>query len=90
MKEWTDWIQHDGMGCPVKGRLVQVEFESGEIVEGIAGEMFDGLESILGSSWHWALFDTDLWEPILTYRVHKPKAMGILQGILRTKELETV
>ncbi len=90
-EQWGPWIEHDGKGCPCVGKMVEVvEKYSGHKFL-IAGAGFDGTESWTGSSWHWALIQKDPtdgvdWDPIIRYRVRKPRAL--LDLIERARELD--
>ena len=35
--EWTDWITHDGKGCPCVGKMVEVVRANGDVSQFIAG-----------------------------------------------------
>jgi hypothetical protein len=71
MGEWSDWIEHDGKGCPVWGSRVQVKTAKGRRVEGIAGR--DG-----GHSWCWV----GGFDRITRYRYRrKPAALLLLERI---------
>lgn len=87
MSEWGPWIEHDGKGCPCVGQLVQiVERDHGVSPPRIAGAMFDGTESWSGSGWHWAVIpygpDGVEWDPIIRYRIRKPRGLTILEQVL--------
>lgn len=73
--EWTDWIEHDGMGCPVLGMFVHIKHEGWCDAFKIAGSSFDGTEGIFGSSWHWAIVPNQRWARVIRYRVRKPRAL---------------
>ena len=82
--DWGPWIEHDGKGCPCVGRYVQREYAQpttnfwgrkdticeGRFAWGIAEN---------GHSWMWA----PGWNPIIRYRVRKPRGMTILEQLLQ-------
>jgi hypothetical protein len=69
--EWSEWIEHDGKGCPVWGRPVQVVNEGWPGVwSGIAG-------SAGGRSWFWE----ECRARVLRYRYRKPAGLLLLERI---------
>ena len=74
-EQWGPWIEHDGLGCPVRGQWVQAEGQ-GMAREGIAGS--DGDRSVLlgfnrDGSWDWSN-GPDCWR-IERYRIRRPRAL---------------
>jgi hypothetical protein len=49
---------------------------------GIAGSWFDGTEDYTGSSWHWAVIRGAEWDPVIRYRIRKPRGLVILETLL--------
>lgn len=88
-EEWTDWIEHDGMGCPCVGKWVERVFSDGETDQGIAGSecLCSGVDPIgKQSAWFWYFGDPFVWydgtfarpDPngfIIRYRIRKPRAL---------------
>lgn len=75
-EEWTEWLDHDGMGCPCIGKLVQIEQGNGRIQEGIAGQqsMLRGVHpNDPKSMWVWNWKPKAFW--IIRYRIRKPRAL---------------
>lgn len=81
--EWGPWIEHDGSGCPCKGSFVHVGFAlPGGEVKAIA---------LNGESWFWTTPDycgaTRLKagkraNPIIRYRIRKPRGMAVLETVM--------
>ena len=93
--EWGSWIEHDGSGCPVIGQYVQAEFRriikkapshyviiSPKVIEGI---MRRNPANIHGDSWNWRRGN-----PVLRYRIRKPRGLTILERIAEQPEREKV
>jgi hypothetical protein len=72
---WTDWIDHDGKGCPCVGWMVQA----------IHDGFFDTWIGIAGSeggeSWDWTYSDS--YAPLIRYRVRKPKGAEMLEQLVQ-------
>ena len=90
-EEWGPWIEHDGRGCPCVGRYVQVEFDDGQVAEGVAGvssaqAIADGFDPLV--SWKWALVATENWlfiaARIIRYRIRKPRALKQLRDLVES------
>ena len=49
---WGPWIEHDGKGCPVRGKFCQV------VIEGLPGQYFENVGIAClngpGESWDWS------------------------------------
>ena len=74
---WGPWIEHDGKGCPCKGQWVQVINKTCGFWEGKAGTEGDGA----ARSWDWSYsFEYD---PVIRYRIRKPRGMVILEALLQ-------
>ena len=80
----SDWIEHDGKGCPCFGQWVAVWHEgmSGIVleIEGRAGQ--DG-----GESWDWRKFGAiskngKRITKIIRYRIRKPRGLTILENLV--------
>ena len=68
--EWGPWIEHDGMGFPVRrGEIVQVVRRSGDVQVIVAGTFVEGPPEIVGSSWHFGT--RDVGQEIIRYRIRK-------------------
>jgi len=68
---WTNWIEHDGNGCPCVGWWVMCEFVGNDVLEGVAT-----------NSHCWSCSHDDvLYNPIIRYRIRKPKGADILERI---------
>ena len=83
--EWGPWIEHDGLGCPVTGCLVQVELddEPDFLIPMVTMIGPRALEYIpragdLNHSWFWR----DGWVWVMRYRVRKPRGLTVLEGLL--------
>jgi hypothetical protein len=75
-EEWSDWIEHDGRGCPCVGMWVQAVMDSGKLREGIAGG--EG-----GRSWTWELADKAFIARLIRYRIRKPRGLTMLEEIAK-------
>lgn len=79
--EWSEWIEHDGRGCPVKGQWVKVRdaegWESGPFRAHTInlGSQYDGwdYQSCRGSK-HWP-------GRVVAYRVRRPRIVDLLSDI---------
>ncbi len=95
--EWGPWVDHDGKGCPVIGRLVQVRLSGySSVIEIVAGDEARAAGVCVNTSPDSA-WEGERWQTrfrhgfVLKYRVKKPRGMKILEGILagvKDKELE--
>lgn len=78
--EWTDWIVHDGKGCPCVGQMVDVV-----TIRNLLGDhgRFTAIARG-GRSWTWAITGAppNEWQQIIRYRIRRPKGMAILNAIL--------
>lgn len=88
---WGPWIEHDGSGCPVVGRLVNCETFSGERFVIIAGSECRkaGVDpNGPKSAWVWTKPSLGC---VIRYRVKRSRGMEILQAILKdVRQLEPV
>jgi hypothetical protein len=72
--EWSEWFEHDGKGCPVKGQLVHCAYarKASPLTYRGCGEIQDDGTVIAiaggGPSWYWRYG----WTPIIRYRVRRP------------------
>ena len=69
--EWSDWIEHDGKGCPVKGHVVQAE----AILNRFGQRKIHGpFRARGGESWTWDLtkLGAHKYQEIIRYRVRRP------------------
>ena len=71
---WTDWIDHDVMGCPCVGWWVHVVHNTGIVMEVIAG-------SGGGLSWDWSNYPQ--YSRIIRYRIRKPKGAETLERLVQ-------
>lgn len=82
-EEWGPWIEHDGNGCPCRGQIVMVEFDTGEVAgPAVAGCKFSAYPGIPDGSWRWSNADIFRIYRILRYRIRKPRGLTILESIL--------
>lgn len=67
---WSQWFEHGGVGCPCVGYYAQLVY----------AEYPFKAEAIVtgGLSWYW---DSG-YNPILRYRIRKPKGLALLQESL--------
>lgn len=84
--EWGPWIDHDGSCCPCIGSYVHVIYYGLNEEYGIA---------FGGGSWKYGdVSDCDTWcdgcEPIIHYRIRKPRAMSLLQQIVENPPKELI
>lgn len=82
-EEWGPWIEHDGRGCPVKGRFVRVVYRDGSQDELVAwskicipGRPDTDPES---SAWAWVV---PLPWKIIRYSIRKPRALIELRDMI--------
>lgn len=66
---WSEWIEHDGKGCPVVGRLVHIVYKrpAGKLFWSGARALSDGSAIGIatgGPSWFWG----SGWNPVIRYR----------------------
>lgn len=97
MSEWGPWIDHDGKGCPVVGKYIQVEAQSttGKWAKSDLMISCDGYKALFEymcrkgePAWDWEHFGKvsksgQRVPRIIRYRVRKPKGMEMLDKILR-------
>ena len=93
--DWSDWIEHDGKGCPVPvGTYVGAELRGGVYLEGSAlcwkGGKFVGPHKVAREYdlWSWALPDSKVlpMRRIIRYRIRRPRALEQLRQIAREVE----
>lgn len=65
-EEWSDWIDHDGKGCPCRGKYVHTFNDYGEEWFGVAG-------SRGGQSWD-ERYENEC-SMIIRYRIRKPQSL---------------
>lgn len=93
MDEWSEWVEHDGSGCPCIGEYVQLEYDvevdatmwrgpSDAIIHGKRVEVIVRRGPL--NSWNWRIG----WARVIRYRIRKPKGLTILTNILREVERE--
>ena len=80
-QEWGPWIEHDGRGCPCRGVFVHIEFASGFEAIGVAGSYLKADTPFPDGSWNWANL---LLDPILRYRIRRPRALRELIELVET------
>ncbi len=91
---WTNWIEHDGKGCPREGIVVWIEVGSfQEHDPTLCGDWpspwlaVSATEAIGraedGPGWRGGGFDEygDGWFPIIRYRIRKPRGLTILEEV---------
>lgn len=79
-KEWSEWFEHDGKGCPCKGMWVKTETGAGDVEEHIAGGLliFDPRGNVDASCdlWDYATLLSGDWpDRIIRYRIRRPRAL---------------
>lgn len=89
-EEWGPWIEHDGKGCPCVGQIVECrwlnDFGEIEVCRYTGDRVFPAVGS---ESWRWRFVDgrpvcyCDECNPIIFYRIRKPKGMELLEQALR-------
>ena len=93
--EWGPWIEHDGRGCPVAAGVITLKQYGRPRAAhwgGLPGAVFMGeyfvisISSGSGSSWNWSTRSN----PILRYRIRKPKGLMILEGLIAELPAPTV
>jgi len=94
-EEWTNWISHDGKGCPYPvGTIVHAVFLRGTPTSPTGESVFPIQCKTGGPSWHYNSLDRKDWSnhpdpskdkaiPIIRYRVKKPKGLIVLETLLR-------
>lgn len=86
---WTDWIDHDGNGCPCVGWWVHLVIGDvdGETPEGLD---WDGPGGINDYEWQGVVnkcsgswtYDEEYF-PVIKYRVRKPKGAEMLERLVQ-------
>jgi hypothetical protein len=79
--EWSDWILHDGKGCPCVGMMVQVT----AIANRLGDEKTHPAKIAKGGpSWLWAEtgLPPNVWQWIIRYRIRKPRGLTILENLI--------
>lgn len=82
-EEWSDWVAHDGKGCPVVGMYVQGRYTNGRIGEGIPESSNNNPPRGYWSCWKWDTIPPLYrgWE-IVEYRVRKPRELIALRELI--------
>ena len=80
-EEWGPWIEHDGWGCPCRGKFVHVVFMSGVERLGVAGSRLHQNHIFPDGSWSWGNYYLD---PIIRYRIRRPRALLELIELVET------
>ncbi len=98
-EEWTDWIEHDGQGCPCVGQMVERVLST--CGEGVLHTTRREESSIVGivpaaaagvrSPWYWHNFmkinsNGRRVAKVIRYRIRKPRAL--LDLIERARSLD--
>ena len=92
--EWTDWIEHDGKGCPCRGQWVESVTRDGNRIEHVAGGLrWRGGNNftvrpnpmVPGSSSSWDWSSVSFSRQVIRYRVRRPRVAEWLQS-LETQE----
>ena len=86
--EWGPWQLHDGKGCPCVGTVIMAVWmhpDGGELFVANDGDIVWLVPPLAGSnpqrsSWWWSFVDgrpvgTDGFNPIIRYRIRKPRAL---------------
>lgn len=95
-EHWSDWIEHDGKGCPYPvGTVVHIVYLKTPSVDENKGciERVTTVKNRYKSSWEFKSLARKDWSddpsgssakmiPIIRYRVKKPKGLTMLEGIL--------
>lgn len=82
MAEWSNWIEHDGKGCPpgVIGRFIHAVGTQAEC----EFRCLPGDEKWKG--WYWSYrgrpCGDGVWDPVIRYRIRRPRGMEVLDSIL--------
>jgi hypothetical protein len=91
--EWGPWIEHDGMGCPVKpGETVMIEVDTTEAIKGgirgVYGPFVIDFGPISVSLWNRVDYEARecrfhgiIGKGIIRYRVRRPRVAEWLQSI---------
>lgn len=85
--DWGPWVDHDGRGCPVVGRVwIAVQAQAQDFPT-ISDE--DWADRYAAEAWDassWGKRDTDgvMWGVIIRYRVRRPKALRDLIALVET------
>lgn len=86
----TDWIAHDGMGCPCEGRLVRVQCFGGHEETVVAGSICQqaGITtSGYDSGWAWSLHRRPLRKKdISAYQLISGKGFDLLKEAVESPE----
>ena len=79
-EDWSDWIEHDGKGCPVVGQYVHAIFD--------AGTPRDLFGMATGAAcWFWdAPRKPYSYGKVTRYRIRRPRALEHLRQIARDVE----
>jgi hypothetical protein len=83
--EWGPWIEHDGKGCPVKGKWGELETARGEIIQTRFGTWVGPEDGIPVDCWDWTCLNLRLfaWDDrVIRYRVRKPRALKQLRDMV--------
>lgn len=82
-QEWSEWFEHDGKGCPVKGQYVRVRFkEYGVNENGVWAIECEGIATGNPEAWAWD-HNSGEFNKVLRYRIRKPKGFTILEQIVQ-------
>lgn len=82
-REWGPWIEHDGSPCPCVGRLVEIKGTCScpDTLIAIAQNTPDWQRVLW---FHCAGCGDEGFLSIERYRIHNPRAISQLKGILET------
>lgn len=80
---YNKWIEHDGLGCPVVGFLVDTVHDPINQPTVTETHIARG-----GESWYWENYKE--YTKIIRYRVHKPKGAEMLEAMLVDLPVEVV
>ncbi len=81
--DWGPWVEHDGKGMP--DHIVGVPCECYFLHSG--ADLTPGSAGPDGDSWHWMVRHGvpecfGVADPIIRYRIRKPRGMKVLENIL--------
>lgn len=89
--EWGPWIEHNGNGCPCVGEYVQcvVKNPAKEQFMTVQAKIIDDhtIEYIpMKGGKHRSWIKGSGFNPVIRYRIRKPKGMQLIESILREVE----
>jgi len=77
-EHWSEWIDHDGGGCPIwPGYVVEVDVSPNAVIATDQGEKDRHAFMVTAANEAWPG-----WEDVSRFRIRWPRSMQILYGIL--------